>query len=308
MKFGLHTGPQNCTFDELRRLWDMADESGLWWASVWDHFYPAQTAAEGDCFEAVATHAALAAHTSNVRVGCLVYCAAYRNPAILANVAATLDHLSGGRAELGLGAGWSEEEFRAYGIPFERPGVRLEQLDEAATIVKGLLGNERTTFEGSHFSVTDAMCNPKMVQPDPRLWIGVMGERALRIAAEHADGWNVPFLDPDTWGARNRLLSEHAETAGRDPGAIMRSVNVGLAIAPTEDEAAAKRSRLDEQFGPAADFIAMGTLLGTPAQAVDRIGEYQEAGADLVVVALRAPFDVEGFALFLDEVVPAFSS
>ena len=306
MKFGLHTGPQNCTFDELRQLWTMADESGFWWASVWDHFYPAQTDADGDCFEAVTSHAALATHTSNVRVGCLVYCVAYRNPAILANVAVTLDHLSGGRVELGLGAGWSEEEFRAYNIAFERPGVRLEQLDEAATIVRGLLRDDRTTFEGRHFSVTDARCNPKMIQEDPRLWIGVMGDRAMRIAGRHADGWNIPFVAPDLWGERSQMLTAHAEAAGRDPGSIMRSVNVGLAIGSTEADAAAKRARLDEQFGPAAEIIAMGTLVGTPQQAVDRIGEYQDAGADLVVVAMRSPFDVEGFDLFIDEVMPAF--
>jgi len=307
MDFGLHAGPQNCTFDELRHLWARADESGFHWISVWDHFYPAHTEAEGDCFEAVASHAALAALTRNVRVGCLVYCVAYRNPAILANVAVTLDHIPGGRAELGIGAGWSEAEFRAYGIPFERPGIRLRQLEEAAIVIRGLLTQDRATFHGSTVNVTDAYCNPKMRQASPRLWIGAWGERAMGVVARQADGWNAAFLSPETWGGRNRLLSELVEQEGRDLAAIRRSVNVGLALVETEAVAAAKRFRLGEQFGPLADHVAQRSLLNTPQQMIDRVKTYQKAETDMVVVALRSPFDLKSFELFARDVLPTFA-
>jgi alkanesulfonate monooxygenase SsuD/methylene tetrahydromethanopterin reductase-like flavin-dependent oxidoreductase (luciferase family) len=307
LRFGVHTGPQNCTFDELRQIWSRADESGFWWASVWDHFYPAQSQPDGDCFEAVASHAALAALTKNLRVGCLVYCAGYRNPAVLAKVACTLDHISGGRAEMGIGAGWHDEEFGAYHIPFLSAGQRLKQMDEAATIIKSLWTKDRTTFQGEHFGVTDARCNPKMVQERPRLWLGAMGEKAMSIVARHADGWNAAFLTPEAWGERNSLLSRRLEELGRDPASVIRSVNVGLVLGADEAAATAKRERFGEQFGSAAPFVLKASLAGTPQQVIDRIGEYREAGADLVVLALRPPFDLDGLETFIADVMPTFA-
>jgi alkanesulfonate monooxygenase SsuD/methylene tetrahydromethanopterin reductase-like flavin-dependent oxidoreductase (luciferase family) len=307
LRFGLHSGPQNCTIDELRHLWRRADDSGFWWVSVWDHFYPAQTEPTGTCFEAVSCHAALAAHTTNVRCGCLVYAAAYRNPAMLAKVATTIDHLSGGRMELGIGAGWHVDEFQAYGIPFLSPAERLQQMDEAAQIIKALWSQERTTFAGRHFQVTDALLNPKMLQPAPRLWMGTRGPRAIAITARHADAWNAAFLTPEDWGARNAQLTAELEELGRDPASVLRSVNVGLVLAADQAAADAKRAQYDRQFGSSVEAVLGGALYGTPQQAVDKIGAYREAGADLVVVALRAPFDLDGFETFISEVKPAFS-
>ncbi len=130
--FGVHTGPQNCTFDELREVWHLADRSGFHWISIWDHFYPAMIVpgdARGTCYEAVSIMTALAAETRQVRVGSLVYCICYRHPAVLANALVTVDHVSGGRMEVGLGAGWSQIEFDAYGIPFLPIKDRLDQLE-----------------------------------------------------------------------------------------------------------------------------------------------------------------------------------
>ena len=293
--------------DDLRHLWRRADDSGFWWVSVWDHFYPAQTEPTGTCFEAVSCHAALAALTTNVRCGCLVYAAAYRNPAVLAKAATTIDHLSDGRMELAIGAGWHSDEFAAYGFPFLSPAERLEQMEEAAQIIKGLWTQERTTFHGKHFQVTDALLNPKMAQPSPRLWMGTRGPRALAITARHADAWNAAFLSPADWGARNARLTEELEKVGRDPASVLRSVNVGLVLAADRAGADAKLAHYDRQFGSAAANVLGGSLYGTPQQAVDQVGAYRDAGADLVIVALRAPFDLEGFEVFIDEVMPAFS-
>src|SRR5215468_9585938 len=126
--FGVHTGLQNTTIDELRSLWTRIEDLGFDWISIWDHFYSADFNGY-ECHEAVAAHAALACHTTRVRCGSLVYCAGYRHPAVLAKAMATIDHLSGGRMECGLGAGWHQTEFDAYGIPFPPIGVRLSQLD-----------------------------------------------------------------------------------------------------------------------------------------------------------------------------------
>ena len=145
--FGVHTGLQNTTTGELKRLWRRIEELGFDWISIWDHFYAADMTGF-HCHEAVAAHAALACTTERVRVGSLVYCAAYRHPAVLANAIATIDHLSDGRADVGIGAGWSQAEYEAYGIPFPPVKDRMDMLEEAAECVRGLLRNETTSFEG----------------------------------------------------------------------------------------------------------------------------------------------------------------
>src|SRR6478609_11156722 len=147
VRFGVHTGLQNTTVEELRALWTRIESLGFDWISIWDHFYAAD-ASGTNCLEAVASHAALACTTQRVRCGSLVYCAGYRHPAVLANALATIDHLSGGRADFGLGAGWAVNEYQAYGIPFPSAGQRLDLLEEAVQCVRSLLHNETTSFEG----------------------------------------------------------------------------------------------------------------------------------------------------------------
>jgi alkanesulfonate monooxygenase SsuD/methylene tetrahydromethanopterin reductase-like flavin-dependent oxidoreductase (luciferase family) len=309
MKFCIHTGPQLCTMDELRELWRFADRSGFHWVSVWDHFYPAELRDhDRPCFEATATHAALACETKRVRVGCLVYCAAYRHPAALAKALVTIDHLSGGRMECGLGAGWHQQEFEAHGIPFLPIGRRLDQLEEAIAIVRGLFEQERTTFHGRTWRVEGAYGNPKPLQHRPRLWIGGGGEkRLLRIVARHADGWNIPFVAPDVWAAKSRVLDGWCEREGRDPRAVLRTVNLGPALVEHERELPRVEEQLGRQFGQILSFLRPGMLVGTPQQVIDRIGEYERTGCDWVILALRAPFDRAGLELFGERVMPAFA-
>ncbi len=310
--FGVHTGPQNCSYEDLRQVWRRADQAGFHWLSIWDHFYPAMISpgdAQGPCFEAVSMMTALAAETTRARVGSLVYCMAYRHPAVLAKAMATVDHISGGRMELGLGAGWSQMEFDAYGIPFLPIKDRLDQLEEGVQIIRGLFTQDATTFHGKHYRVTDARCDPKPVQKRPRLWVGGQGEkRLLRITAQYADGWSVPFISPEIYARKNRVLTQWCERLGRPPQDIVRTVNVGLAISHNEAEARRKRARLQEQFGAALAFLEPGMLIGTPQQVIDRIGEYVSAGADWIILALRGAFDIEGLEVFIDQVLPAFGS
>lgn len=249
----------------------------------------------------------LAAETKRVRVGCLVCCAAYRNPAVLANAAVTIDHVSGGRLDLGLGCGWSQAEFEAFGIPFLPIKDRLDQLEESAQIIRSLFDNEQTTFRGKHFTITDAYCNPKPLQERPRLWLGGGGERRfLRLVARYGDAWNTAFVGPDVYAHKNRVLGDWCEKERRDPRSVLRAVNLGLAMSADEAPAKRKRSGLEQQFGAFLPMVEPGMLIGTPQQVIDRIGEYRRAGAEWVIVALRAPFDRESYTLFIDRVLPAF--
>jgi len=288
--FGVHAGLQNTTTDELRALWRRIEALGFGWISVWDHFYSATLTEGAECLEAVSMHAALACDTTRVRCGALVYSVGYRHPAVLANAIATIDQLSGGRADLGIGAGWSEIEYRAYGIPFPPVKVRMDQLEEAACCVRSLLHDEVTDFDGTWFQMRDARCEPRPVQARLPIWIGGGGERrTLAIAARYADGWNVPFIDPATFARKRAVLHDHCERIGREPSEIRCTVNVGLAW--TEDG-------LRQQFGGLSDYVRPGVLTGTDDEVLDRIGQYVGAGADQVNLALRAPFDAEALERF----------
>jgi len=296
MRFGVHTGLQNTSIAELRDLWHRIEDHGFEWISIWDHFYSADNTGNPHCLEAVASHAALAASTEKVRCGSLVYSVGYRHPAVIANAMATLDQIADGRITLGLGGGWMEAEYAAYGIPYPRAGIRLRQVDEAIRCVHGLLTEERTTFSGEYFTLTEAMCEPKPVQERLPIWIGGGGEKVtLRIAAEHADGWNVPFVPPEEFGRKVRVLGEHCDAVGRDAGTIEKAANVGIAM---------REGDLEQQFGAMAEYVAPGVLHGSVGEIVDRVGAYGDAGADWVILAMRAPFDVDGLDMFATEVLP----
>jgi alkanesulfonate monooxygenase SsuD/methylene tetrahydromethanopterin reductase-like flavin-dependent oxidoreductase (luciferase family) len=309
MRFGIHAGPQDCTIDELRRLWRVADENDFDWCSVWDHLYSVSDLSDPakPSFEAIATMAALASETRRVRVGSLVFCAAFRNVGLLAKAAVTIDHLSGGRCELGIGSGWNEMEARAWGIPWGSVRERLDLVEETAIVLRRLFDGERVTFAGKHVRLTDALCLPRPVQPRLGLWIAGQGERRmLRIVAKHADGWNVPFLSPEVFAARTRTLDQWCERERRDPRAIERTINLGLALGADRAAAARQVRNLELMFGPMVDLVRPGILVGTPADVVERLHAYAAAGAERVVLALRAPFDWEGLDLFIREVLPTF--
>ena len=284
--FGVHVGLQQTSVGELQRLWRRIEELGFGWISVWDHFYGATGKPDdADCLEAVAMHTALACATTKVEVGCLVYCIGYRHPAVLAKAVTSIDHLSGGRAAIGLGAGWAEVEYKAYGIPYPTAGTRLDQLEEGVQCVRGLLHDEVTDFDGQWCRLSQARNEPRPVQAKLPIWAGGGGEkRTLKIAARYADGWNIPFPSPEAFTHKNQVLDAHCADVGRDPGEIRRAVNVGLAF--TEES-------LVSQFGRAANVVRPGVLTGTPEQVIDRIGQYVEAGADQVNIALRAPFHLD---------------
>lgn len=291
VRFGVHTGLQHTTAGELRAVWRRVEALGFDWISVWDHFYGATGRLDdAACLEAVAMHAALACETERVTCGALVYSIGYRHPAVLAKAITAIDQLSAGRAAMGIGAGWAEVEYQAYGLEFPPVGTRMDQLEEGVTVLRGLLHDEVTSFAGTWFQLNEARNEPRPVQARLPIWVGGGGEqRTLRIAARHADGWNVPFVSPETFAHKRTVLHEHCAATGRDPAEITCAVNVGLAW--TEDS-------LRQQFGAIADVVRPGVLGGTVEETVDRIGQYSDAGADQVNIALRAPFDVDALERF----------
>lgn len=306
LRLGVHLGQQNLPIDRLRQLWRRFDER-LDWLSCWDHLYEAPPAGGTlDHFEPVSLLGAMAVETSRIRLGCLVFYVGYRTPGVLAKAATTIDHLSGGRFELGLGSGWHEQECRAFGYPFPPLATRSGMLDEAVTIIRDLLTQDRTTFRGEHFTVEDASCLPRPVQERLPIWIGGTGpKRTLPLVAKHADGWNSAYISPEQFGELSRKLDAECERNGRDPASLRRGINLSFNLSVDEAGAAQAEQALRAQWGDAFGRIAGGTLLGTPARAVEQVLAFAEAGATDVNVALRAPWDEEALTAYLDEVVPA---
>jgi F420-dependent oxidoreductase-like protein len=310
LELGAHLGQQNLTIDAIRALWRRFDAAGLDWISLWDHFYEAPPAGGTQPhFEAVSLLGALATETKRARIGCLVFYPGYRNPAALAKAATTIDHLSGGRFTLGLGAGWHEWEARAYGYEFPPIGTRMELLDESLQVVRGLLTRDRTTFAGKHFRVDNASCLPAPLQKRLPVWVGGLGEkRTLRLAARHADGWNAAYVAPAEFARLSQVLDDWCAKEGRDPGTITRTVNLSFHLCVDAKRAEQVEGELRKQWGPAAERMIAGALLGTPKRAAETLSAYAAAGAQGINIALRAPWDAEALDAYLDEVVPAARS
>jgi len=301
IRFGVHAGPQNTTFAGYLELWTRAEELGYDWVSLFDHFMPIFGNAAGGCFEGPTLMAAMAAHTSRVRVGMLVTGVTYRHPAVAANIAATIDHVSGGRAEYGVGAAWFEKEHGQYGIDFPRVGVRMDMLDEACRVMRGLWTEERFSFEGKHFRLKDAQMDPKPVQEHLPLVIGGSGERrTLRIVAEHADIWNTSGGDLAGFEHRLEVLARHCADVGRDPADIRKSVTVRAVLAP-DAAAAEERRREVEARSPRGQAL----FVGTPEQLAEELRPFAERGASDFLLGAAAPYDYETIELMASEVAPA---
>ncbi len=309
-QLGAHVGQQNMEMSTMRAVWRRLDEAGLDWISVWDHLYEAPPAGGTQPhFEAIATLGALCVETKRARIGTLVFYVGYRNPGLLAKAAVTLDHLSGGRFELGLGAGWHEQEAKAFGYDFPSLGTRFDMLEEAFPLIRGLLDPEveRVTHEGRFYRTFEASCLPAPVGGRRLpIWIGGTGpKRTPAIAAAHADGWNGAYISPGTFRRRCDGLDAACERIGRDPATLERSANLLFMLSVDAAAEARLKAQLDEQWGERAAHVGQGALLGTPEAAVEKILAYREAGAQGVNIALRAPWDEDALSAYLEIVVPA---
>src|ERR1700689_4680435 len=226
MRFAFKTSPQNTNWDDMLAVWKVADDIDVF-ESGWtfDHFYPIFSDSSGPCMEGWTTLTALAQATTRLRLGTLVTGIHYRHPAVLANMAASLDIVSDGRLEMGLGAGWNEEESGAYGIRLGSPRERSDRFEEACEVITGLLSNETTSFSGEYFQLTDARGSPQPVQgPHPPICIGGSGEhRTLRTAARFAQHWNFVGGTVEEFVHKRDVLHAHCAEVGRDPAEILLS-------------------------------------------------------------------------------------
>ena len=236
------TRPEHTDWDALVAMWLEAEGitalDGGW---LFDHFYPIYADRTGPCFEGWTALSYLAGRTQRLRLGLMVTGMPYRHPALLANMAATFDVFSRGRLDLGLGAGWNQEEADAYGIELLPIGRRMDQFEEGCEIVHDLLTRAQTNFDGEHYQLKDARCEPKPVQkPRPPITIGGLGEkRTLRIAARFADDWNFPFGDAESFAHKVEVLRGHCEAIGRDASEITVSTHVSAGADPEKTAASA---------------------------------------------------------------------
>ena len=274
-----------------RTGWD-----GVWYA---DHFMPNTPDASDPCHEVWSTISALAASVPRIRIGPLVLGNTYRHPAVVANMAATVDHISGGRLVLGLGAGWQENEHHAYGLEYYTVGERLRRLEEACQVIKALFRERRANFEGRYYRLEDAPLEPKPVQNPLPLMIGGGGEKVtLRITAQYADEWNV-WGDVERLRQKMAVLDRHCETVGRDPSVIQRSAAALVYL--SDDRALVKRIREEPQTRP--------SIAGDASELAEIVADYARAGVDELIVPdfhmEPGTAKTEFLDRFIEEVAPA---
>ena len=307
IRFGIHAGPQHTSYDDYVALWKAAEDMGYDWCSVFDHFIPIFADPEGPCFEGLSLLSAMAAQTSRVRCGVLVIGNTYRHPALLANIAATIDHVSGGRLELGVGAGWWEMEHEEYGIELPPIGRRIRMLGETLPILKSLWTEKRTTFEGRYYQLTNALCEPKPVQKSSiPLWVGGGGEKlTLRVVAESADGWNTFYMPIPDYQRKLDALAGHCRAVGRNPADIRKSLVVQAVVAKDESRLAERLERLGGSRGVSAEEMRQRAIVGTPEQCVEQLLPFVELGVHDFIIGARPPADFETLELVAGEIAPA---
>lgn len=295
------------TWDSVRHAATLAEDAGF--DSVWasDHLfldwgkYGGSSTAQG-ALECWTTLAGLAGVTRRIRLGSLALCNDLRNPGLVAKMAATLDLLSDGRLDIGMGAGWYEPEYRAAGISFDDPGTRIRRLGEAAEIVMRLLEGEELTFKGEHYTMDGAICRPGPRQePRPPLWIGGKGDLLVRTAAQVADGWNFSWVGSiDTYLERVTVAERACERAGRDPSSLRRSVGAFVLVGRDEADLRGRLERLLEvtpegvlDTAVSLEELRARAIVGTPERVIDELGRLAEAGVEEVVMTLGVlPFQL----------------
>jgi len=295
-----------------RRIEETGFES-LW---VYDHFHTTPAPTQEVTYEAWTLMASLAAVTNTVRLGQMCTCNTYRPPSYLAKVAASIDVISGGRLEMGVGAGWYEHEHDGYGYPFLEPAPRIKMLEEGVEIMKAMWTEEVVDYEGRHYQLRGAICQPKPVQtPHIPLWVAGGGEQlTLRVAARHAQYTNFG-IKPEWFTHKSEVLAGHCRNVGRDFDEITRSANFNIVCAETEADAAKKIGDLESRVGRyvpegrAAEFAKQFKYAsGTPDQVINYLKEWEALGLGYAIVYFPDPaYDLTSLELFAREVMPAFA-
>jgi F420-dependent oxidoreductase-like protein len=276
LRFGIKTAPQHTTYDAMLEVWREADVTPAFeHAWLFDHFAPIFSDVNGPCFEGWTLLAAFAAQTNRIRIGQMVTGNTYRHPAVLAHMAATIDVISNGRLDMGIGAGWNEYEHTSMGIPLYAPGERIRRLGEACEIIKRLFTQSLTDFDGRYYQLKESRCEPKPIQkPYPPFVIGGGGEQlTLRVVARYADVWNFAGGPVENLTHKTAILHSHCAEVGRDPAEIEISVQVPV------------------------NYDDMSATVAT-------VQGYVDAGATHLILNLRYPYPAGIVTRLAEEVVP----
>jgi F420-dependent oxidoreductase-like protein len=309
IRFGFQSGQQNVTWARMRDVWEKIDAWG--YDSLWafDHFYPIFTPdPAGPCMENWTLLSALSQHTRRARIGALVNSNTYRNPCLTAKMAATLDHASGGRLNLGLGAGWYELEHRSFGVDFKTVRGRLEALDESCQIIKGMFTQEKTTLKGKHYNVVDAICNPKPIQKNLPLMIGGHGEKVLlKIVAKYADMWNMGNADAAEMKRLIGVIERHGDTVGRNTDEIEKTLMLALCYKAPKQREETLSSIVGMMAQTTPELARNRMIIGSKQECIDKLEGYIKAGVTHFIFMhnplLTSEEDIQAFA---EDIIPQF--
>jgi len=307
VRFGIQTGQQDVTVDEIAAIWKEAEALGFDSAWLFDHFIPIRGNLDNPCLESWTLLGYLAGKTSTIRIGSLVNGNTYRNPALVAKMATTMDQISNGRFELGMGAGWFEPEHHAYGFPFYDAKGRAERLGEALAVITKLWTDDHPSFFGQFYTLEKAPFSPKNVQqPHPPIVVGGQGKKwIIPLVARYADAWNVPIgVSPEGIIKRREIIRAECARIGRRPCDIEVQaflVLYSITGVPLAGDAVRLAARVLEN-----KRVARSVLAGSPKDVIEQIRPYVEAGATHIIVNIQPPYDPELLRRFAMEVIPAF--
>ena len=312
-RFGVYLPQANVDFNTVKNVIIECERLGFDSAWLSDHLMALGSPADS-ILECWTTLSALAAATRRIRLGTLVLCNSFRHPSVLAKMAATLDFISDGRLDFGIGAGWFRPEYEAYGIPFPKASVRISQLSESLEIVRRMWTEEKATYQGRYYGVREAVCNPRPVQrPHPPVWVGVMigRRRMFDLIARYADGWTISSLylpTPAEYGAHLEALKDYFTAHGRSFEGMRSALGVGCVTAENKGELERKL----ERFKPGMVSVdvyqtVQPRVIGTPDELVGKFREYIDAGATHFLLNFPDVTDVETLRLFSESVIKALT-
>ena len=316
VQFGILIDPPN--FKYVKEVALQSEKLGFDSIWIYDHFFyegyrDIETEQVPDLLDCTTVMSALAALTNTVRIGSLVLCNSFRNPSLTAKIGATLDMISNGRLEFGIGAGWKKNEYIAYGYPFPSPAVRIAQLKEAVTIIKKMWTEEKPSFKGKYYEIKEALCEPKPVQkPHPPIWIGGEGEKLLlRVVAELADGCNW-YGTPEEYAHKLNVLKKHCAKVGRNSDEIKKSwtgelflLSKGSNVKSNVEKYLASRKSAPEGDARASEYAkyVRRNIAGTPDECISKIKEYVKLGVTRFYFESST---TKSRAQFVEEVMPEF--
>ncbi len=304
--FGVMLRQQKIEYSQIRETAQLCDELGYHSVWLYDHIL-GMGAIEMDIYEAWTLMTALAEATEKIKVGTMVLCNSFRPPALLAKMGATLDVISGGRLEFALGAGWFEPEYKAYGYPYPDNATRVEQLREAVQIIRAMWTEEKPSFNGKHFRIEEAYCNPKPLQdPHPPIMLGGAGEKyMLPLVAELADEWNCPATHVEEFDNKLAALKKYCQEAGRDISEIGISQQTVCVLARDEAELAEKLPKAQRRYGFFGDIETLG-IVGTPEKCIEKIKHNEEKGVTKYTIFFSDIMNQDTLRFFAEEVMSEF--